>query len=952
MRLAGSKPAKVEGVDLLNSRSNYFLGDDPSAWRTDIPQFREVRARSVYPGVDVIYRGSGRELEYDFVLEKGVSPGVIRLEFSGTDNIRIDRGALVIASKSGALRQHLPAVFQDTPAGRRTLRGEFRKLGDRSVGFHVDGYDPQLALVIDPVATFVTYVGGSGTENGYAMTLDSAGNIYVAGSTNSQNFPLVPAPAARPVTGAKDVFVAKYTSGGTLVYSTIIGGSGDDLAYGIAVDIAGNVYLTGPTSSFNFPTASPIQSSNRGGPSGFDAFIVKLNPAGSALVYSTYYGGSNDDVANGIAVDSVGNAYICGTTYSTDFPTVNPIQSMNNSLFGLSNGFFTKIDAKGATVLASTYLGGSIGDFANAITVDANGFAYIGGGTGSPDFPITAGTFQQKLKNSIDGFVARINPDGSSLGFSTFLGGTGTDYVNGIAIDSQGNAYVTGRTESSDFPVTAGAPQSTLSGPSDIFITKVNKSGVTLAYSTYFGGPAKEEGFGIAVDGSGSAYVVGVTQSTSLPTVNPVQTAFGGGSSDALLCKLDPSGTKIQFASFFGGSAADLALSPAVDRGGNFYAFGTTGSTTLGTAGAAQPTFGGGDYDAFLLKINLVADPTILNVSPASFAFTGTSAASIAHQTLTVASPGGGTTAWTVAAATSSGGNWLVLTPLSGRGAGTVDVSISPSITLVPGSYNGTITFSNSGTGTTTAVPVTLTLTQAMPAISQGGVVNGASFQPGAVSPGMIATIYGSGIGPAMITGAQLDAAGNLASQVAGTRVTFDGVPAPIIYTSATQLGVIVPYNIPGPTTKLLVQYNSLLSNVVTLNLTPSVPAIFTADSSGKGQAAALNQDGTYNSAATPAAAGSVVVLYATGEGQTDPLGTDGKIANGVYPKPILPVGVTIGGVQAQVLYAGAAPGLVAGVMQINVQVPQSLTRGNQPVLLTVGQSTGPAVTVAVKAAQ
>jgi hypothetical protein len=400
--------------------------------------------------------------------------------------------------------------------------------------------------------------------------------------------------------------VTKLNSAGTaLVYSTYLGGSGTDQGIDIAVDAAGSAYVTGTTDSTNFPTTAGAFQAALAGTS-TDAFVTKLSPAGAALVYSTYLGGSGSDQGVGIAVDAGGSAYVTGLTGSANFPTASPIQA---ALVGSSDAFVTKLNPTGSAPLVySTYLGGSGAEQGNRIAVDAAGSAYVTGTTDSLNFPTTAGAFQTASGGLDDAFVTKLTPAGSALAYSTYLGGSGTEQSFGIAVDSAGSAYVTGTTDSPNFPTTAGAFDVTANGGFDAFVTKLTPAGSALVYSTYLGGSGSggDSGIGIAVDSAGNAYVTGETTSDDFPTASPVQAARGGGL-DAFVTKLNPAGSALVYSTFLGGSNLDTGQGIAVDSGGNAYVAGFTSSPNFPTTtGAFDQTANGGD-DTFVAKLTELA---------------------------------------------------------------------------------------------------------------------------------------------------------------------------------------------------------------------------------------------------------------------------------------------------------------------------------------------------------
>ena len=458
MKLEGANPdPRIEGLEQLSTTSNYFSGSDPSDWRTNIPSFTRVRYAQVYPGIDMVYYGDQRRLEYDFVLAPGANPDTIQMAFGGIEDFEINRmGELVLRTKQGNIRQSKPVAYQEANGVKEEVSVSYVPTGVDHVGFHVGAYDPTRPLIIDPVLTYSTYLGGSGFDQGYAIAVDSLGNAYVTGQTAAIDFPTTPG-AFQTNYGGGDAFVTKINpSGSALVYSTYLNGASGN---GIAVDSAGNAYVTGEAETTNFPTTpSAFQTA----PMGFDTFITKLNAAGSALVYSARFGGNLDDFGRGIALDSAGNAYITGWTVCRSaictFPTVNAFQP--NYAGGNNDAFVTKINSSGSSLVYSTYLGGGkiingTEDWGQGIAVDGAGSAYVTGYTFSPDFPVTAGAFDT-TRAGLDAFVTKFTPDGASLVYSTFLGGAGHEQGQGIAVDANGNAYVTGLTESSDNPFTFG----------------------------------------------------------------------------------------------------------------------------------------------------------------------------------------------------------------------------------------------------------------------------------------------------------------------------------------------------------------------------------------------------------------------------------------------------------------------------------------------------------------
>lgn len=616
MKLVGANPSSdMKGEDELKTHTNYFAGNDGSRWQSNIRNYGRVKMEQVYPRIDLLYYGNQRELEYDFVVNPGGDPKLIRLSFPEARSIRLDKsGDLIIRTKQNEIKQHKPIVYQESENGKRDLiSGRFLVSKGKEVGFEVDTYDVDKPLVIDPTLVYSSFLGGSGYDDICGIAVDREGNSYLTGSTGSMDFPVVSASfQTEKPSGHRDVFVAKMNSAGTeLIYSTYL--IGDDFGVGLAIalDRLGDAYITGKTFSDNFPIQNPLQAT---GDRAFgDAFVVKLNPNGSRLLYSTYLGGhttpfaggSSDDTGESIAVDFANNAYVGGIAASADFPTVNALQSTRGST--AVKGFITKINETGSNLIYSTYLGGSGFDEVKGIAVDGTGNAYLVGLTDSRDFP-TTGAVQAMNAGGFDAFVSKLNSTGSALVYSTYIGGAGRDEGHSIAIDPAGNVYVTGQTNSTDFPTTLNAFQSINHGGLDAFVTKLDPEGCNLIYSTYLGGAGDENfsGGSIAVDLAGNAYVAGDTTSTDFPLRNAFQSAYGGGYTDLFVTKLNSSGTALIYSSYLGGNLNDYSFSSnsiAVDSFSNAYVTGLTESRNFPTVAADQGSFGGGESDGFLVKI-------------------------------------------------------------------------------------------------------------------------------------------------------------------------------------------------------------------------------------------------------------------------------------------------------------------------------------------------------------
>jgi len=605
MRFVGVVPGvQPRGDTQLPGKVNYFVGRDPSKWRAGVPTFAQVSYVGLYPGIDLTFYGSQRQLEYDFTAAPGASPNAIALSLSGP--MRIDaQGDLVVNVDGGDIRFHKPVAYQVGGAGRKQYIEAGYVLKERnSVGFALARYDRSKPLVIDPVITYSTYLGGSDDEGIFGIKFDAQGNLHVAGETSSVNFP-IRNPVQGNLGGDYDCFVAKFDhSGSKLIYSTYLGGSMYDHCTGLAVDWRGSAYVAGVSFSSDFPIKNAIQQALKGKS---NAFISRLSPSGSELVFSTFLGGSSSDEAGDIALDTAGNVYIAGFTNSLNFPTTpGAYQSVcdRGALPGVCIGdaFAAKLSPTGRKLLYSTYLGGSGYDSGNGIAVNRDGALLIAGQTGSSDFPVQD-AFQSSLAGPFNAFVTKLNTDGSGLVFSTYLGGNGFDAATGVAIDAHGSVYVTGNTSSTNFP-TVKPFQAANQGNGDGFVSKFGASGNTLIYSTYLGGTGWDYPFRIAVDARGAAALVGFTGSADFPVVKPTQLAFGGGSTDVFVTLVNPAGSVLLYSTFLGGAGDDFGYAVNADCAGNIWAAGSTASLDFPLVKSYQASYGGGPFDAFMTKIS------------------------------------------------------------------------------------------------------------------------------------------------------------------------------------------------------------------------------------------------------------------------------------------------------------------------------------------------------------
>ena len=630
LELEGAQAAPAfEISEKLPGISNYFIGNDPSRWHSQIPRYAKLRIRDIYPGVDMVYYGDQGKLEYDFLVKPGGDPNRIRMKYEGADKGEVgNEGNLRLAVGNKQVVFRAPVAYQEGLFGNKIVTGVYRSIGDREIGFEVKDYDRSKTLVIDPVLDYSTYLGGTGDDGADVIVVDASGEAYVAGFTASVDFPTTSGAYGTVAPGGGNnfnAFVSKLdASGSILVYSTYLGGNfNDSEGQGLAVDQGGSAYVSGYTTTPDFPWTAGAYQTVFGGAQ--DAFVAKLDPSGSSLVYSTFLRGSADDEGIGLAVDPNGCAFLTGNT-TGPFPTT-PGAYQTAFAGGSLDAFVTKLNASGSALLYSTLLGGSPnqGGTGNedgyAIALDPGGYAYVTGWTESGDFPTTSGAYQRTFVGAQDVFAAKLDPAGggtADLVYSTYLGGSNGDSGNGIAVDPSGDAYVTGYTDSSTFPISAGAYQTIFPGGyGSAFVTKLNNTATSLVYSTFLGASGGDLGNGIAVDPSGIAYVTGYSGAGFPATSGAFQTNFGGGGFDAFVAALNPTGTGLAYSTYLGGSGYDQGSAIALDPSGNAYVAGYSAGSLPTTSGSFQPAFGGSPYDVFVAKFDASNFPTpVPTVSP------------------------------------------------------------------------------------------------------------------------------------------------------------------------------------------------------------------------------------------------------------------------------------------------------------------------------------------------
>jgi len=887
----GNANPKIESEEPQPGISNYFTGNDRSRWHTRVPHFSKVRYRDAYPGIDVVFYGNPGQLEYDFVLRPGADPSRIRLTFDGIERLSEEGGNLVLKSGSAQMRNLRPAIQQDG----KPIGGRWVVRGKRSAGFVVDSYDRSRPLVSDPVMTYASLLGGTGPVSVTGIAIDPQGNIVVCGNAASESA---------------------------------------------------------------FPTQNALYPTFSSNPSGAQiSYVAKFNPAASgkaSLVYSTYFDANGSQVvgsaAYGVAVDQSGNAYFVGTAYG-NLPIQNALPQGsgynsngtcvviidgNRTSGACEHGYVAELSPSGATLLFSSYLEGSEDDQPEAIAVDSAGNIYVAGITQSQDFPVTQNAVQSLISGHgtyNNSFVTKIAP-AHTIQYSTFFGASGAVDIFGVAADAHGNIYICGTTLGAGLPVSSGAFQAVYPGnsynPTVGFVAVLNPSAQPgLVYGSYLGGSNSNTVLNaVTADAAGNIYAVGFSEATDFPvTPGAIRGPTTVGNAKAVAVKLNPSAqgsAQLVYSTILGGSYSETASGIALDASGHMTIVGTTMSPDFpATANAFQPYYGGEFFsNGSFSQVGYLAqiDPTKSGMAGLIYStFVGGTASS---NLTAVALDAVGKTA-AVGGATLAGNSPVTSSAFQTNFAGT------------------------EGNPDAFVARFDLTRTGALSTF----VENGASLSAdaiGALSPGLIFTLKGTGLGPTAAAGGIIDSStGKVSTSVQGVQVLVHNVPCPLLYISATQINAIAPFALANVTQPVAVQavYNGVPGNVIYMPVAATAPGIFSFDD-GAGQGAILNQDGSVNGASNPAARGSVVQIFATGGGQTVPAGVDGAISTeplGQIPAPAAKVTLTIGGVTATLDYAGSLPQGVAGALQINAVVPASVTPGSAvPVVLTIGANASP----------
>jgi len=684
--LGGDPLAGMAALEPQSGKVNYFIGNDSSKWHSDIPLFARVVYEKIYPGIDLAFAG-GSQLEFAYVVNPNADPRSIALGITGAEKIKTtDAGDLVLGTSSGPVQMHRPIAYQEQNGVRELVPAQFEVTDSGKVSFNLGSYDHSRQLVIDPTITYSTYFGGDGADYGLSIAADGSGNAYVAGSSSSLTIPGPGGSVSNPNSMGSDVFVTEINPAGAVVFTTFFGGTGTagnadnfpGFPNALAVDASG-IYVAGTTDSSSFPvTSGAADGTFQGGTvnGNNDAFAVKLSSSGS-LAWGTYIGGNDSDSGLGLAIDKSDNVYVVGETYSTNLPVKNALPGGSALNLGKGtgddDGYIVALNSSGSAFSLVSYIGGSSGDIATAVSLDSSANVYVSGSTISSDLPVTSGVVQSTYNSSGDddmfvcsiasasftatnrgneaAAVAKLSPPGqrpifftslvffpalalfgsvwissssrrrktlgisvlclgllaflmmpacgggsgsnnntggnggtgggptSSFVYLTYYGGSGDDDAIGIVADASGDAFVTGETTSTDFPVSSPTYQANLAGSQNALLVELNPSGTKASYSTYFVGNGTEFGYGVALDNTGNVYLTGQTNSTNFPAFAPTQGTFGG-STDAYVSVLSPSSNSLLFSTYLGGGGDEdqLAGSIAVSTIGSFFVTGDTDS--------------------------------------------------------------------------------------------------------------------------------------------------------------------------------------------------------------------------------------------------------------------------------------------------------------------------------------------------------------------------------------
>lgn len=597
---------QIMPFDRRQTSINYLLGHQSTSSYTDAPGWAGVRYLSLYPGIALEITGTPDQFQFRLVCHTDCAVGLqqMRLQIEGAESFHFREGQLILITPAGEIT--LPLAY--VPHNASTSVNLIPHWENNTLSFTLsEDNSSQLtpSVMPDQITSlhYGTFLGGTGNDGPFHSVVDDMGNIYVVGFTSSPDFPTTPGTFDPTHNGSDDLFVLKINPTGTeLIYATFLGGDENDVGYSIAVDDTGHAYVTGFTRSTNFPTTPGAYDTTFNGQQ--DAFIAKLNPPGNALAYATFLGGSEFDAGGHIVVDGMGYAYVTGTSFSTNFPVTPGVFDTTHN--GNNDIFVARLDPAGSNLIYATYVGGEANEFTVSAALDATGNIYVGGQTGSSDFPTTPGAFDTSHNGgSSDGFVFKLNSTGTALAYASFLGGSGADNVTRVAVDNSGHLYVTGETSSANFPTTIGAFDSTYNGMLDAFVVKFNPSGTDLVYATFLGSSGSDSGWDIALNDAEHAHITGRTNSVNFPITPDAFDFTHNGGYDVFIARLNFDGSDLLYGSFLGGSNDDEGFSISLDKMGRAYITGLTGSSDFPTTpGAFDPTHNG-NLDGFLTKLTL-----------------------------------------------------------------------------------------------------------------------------------------------------------------------------------------------------------------------------------------------------------------------------------------------------------------------------------------------------------
>ncbi|MBL8238663.1 MAG: IPT/TIG domain-containing protein [Bryobacterales bacterium] len=977
MRMVGGCRVKGAGEGALGSYSNYFVGKHEDDWFTGVPHFERVRYAEVYPGIDMVYYATGKSVEYDFILEPGADPSTIELAFDGVAGVNVDdAGDIIVSAGEKSFRQHRPRVYQ----GPVEIEASYRLTERGTVKVDVGEFDPLVSLRVDPVLDFATYLGGPGEDGLWNIAVASDGNPILLGSTQSPASPSLD-PFQQPSIVSLAPIVMKMSADGQRIhFYSILGRGGWDSGVALALDREDRIVVGGTTRSANFPLRNAFQTEFKA--IWDNGFVARLSKDGRTLVHSSYLGGSNSESISSATTDDSGNAYVVGGSLSHDYPIIQAIQPKSG---GGNDGVISKVGLDGR-LLMSTFMGGPGLDVLRKVLWREDGVLYTGGISIYDGFPLkdpifSKPTSRQGFPNAV--FVA-IDTVANTIRLSTYLADGASAEMNGIDVDTSGSIYLVGYAVDRQFPLKNPLFSELVQGSGNGFLVQLQPDGTGILFSTLLPGFIPSS---VSVDSRGFINLGG-TSYAGFAAKDSLYEFKGGGikNSDHAVMKLGPNGRSLVYATPIGGTGNEIGVGVATGRDDTLFFAGQTGSINYPTRSAYQPNSGGSTDGVFgRITDNSVTQLPMFQVTPPSLTLRYVVGDPLpAPLRLSVSG-------LTQSVAIQSAVNWLRVSPASLNASGSVQISpdlgslapgihrgtvrietvavdisvtvlaapplltnVEPAIvaagsgdteitlrgsgftaqtvlyvegtlwlvspvrfvngstilftmpkTHLSGEYNFALTVQNPNSAVSKAI--SLPVGRPAPAIVSGGIVSAASFAGQVISPGEIVTIFGENFEP-------------------GMKVVFDGIPAEPFYLSAKQLSVTVPYGIVGLRELSVVVQQSPDRKSVPERIVvwPSRPGLFTANSNGKGQGAILNQDGSVNSVTNPAARGTVVVLYGTG---------GGTLAGNLLE---LPLKVFIDGIDCEVLYAGVAPGLIPGVVQVNVRVPELAVNGE--VVLRVGE--------------